>query len=132
MIQNVITDAGRSASLTPKEKLDCTVRAYAIARGIPYDQAHKIMKLAGRKSRCRFKFKEFINTQPIAEWISFPAVKGQPRMKIAKFCELHPSGIYIISAAKHVYTVIDGVVHDDVKPQLLRCVYGAWLITRKE
>ncbi len=123
------TDAGKSGSLRPRQKNDCTVRALAIARLLPYDTAYNTLAEAGRKCGKGFKFSEWINTQEWARKISFPALKGQRRMNPATFTESFPKGIFICKVAKHVFAVKDGIVYDDFENAPDRCIYTAWEIT---
>lgn len=124
----VLTDAGRSGSRRPKQKLDCTVRAYAVAASISYDEAYELLASAGRQSGKRFRMQAFFEQHKPFAKLSFPAVKGQPRMNVSKFCETYPQGTYVIKTAKHVMAVVDGVLHDDMAPAWGKCVYTAWLI----
>lgn len=50
----VKSDAGRYGSRRPRQKNDCTVRALALAMGLPYDEAYDRLKEAGRRcgDRC--------------------------------------------------------------------------------
>ena len=126
-----INDAGRSTSRRPKQKNDCTVRAVALSEQLDYDVAYDELKEAGRKCASRFQFTKWAIAQPQRfEKISFPAVKGQPRMNVEKFCRQYRQGRYIISTAKHVMAVIDGVVYDDCRPDMGRCVYTAYRILK--
>lgn len=124
------TDAGRSASKRPRQTRDCTVRALATARGLSYDEAFDILKEAGRKGRTGFRMSEWLNQQPWAEKISFPAKKGQRRMNPSTFTAQFPSGHYIVKVARHVIAISDGVLHDDTEVPPDRCIYTAWKITR--
>lgn len=123
------TDAGRATSKRKAQRNDCTVRALAIARKLPYDTAYDILKAAGRVSGRGFDFAQWINDQPWATKLSFPAVKGKRRMTPAQFCQDYPAGVYILRAAKHVIAVCDGVLHDTFENSPDRCIYGAWRIT---
>lgn len=124
------TDAGRGQSRRPRQKDDCTVRALSIARGLAYDAAYDLLKSAGRKSHRGFGLKKWLEGQPWAERVSFPAVAGESRMNIAAFCQSHPTGTWIVRVAKHVFCVRSGVVHDDFEQSPLRCVYSAWAIDK--
>lgn len=124
-----LDDGGRSTSRRPKQRNDCTVRAVAIAEGLEYDLAYDELKDAGRKSARTFRFTEWANKQPERfEKISFPAVKGQPRMNVERFCRQFPEGRFILNMAKHVMAVKDGVVYDADPPGFERCVYTAYRI----
>lgn len=71
------------------------------------------------------------NAQPYIEKvlggkpISFPAVKGSPRMNGERFCNNYPSGRYILQMANHLTACVDGVIYDtwDCSD---KCVYRAW------
>lgn len=121
-------DAGRSASRRPKQSNDCTVRAIALARGVPYDDAYDLLAAAGRKCNRGFHFKDWIKHQPWARKIPFPAIKGQPRMNPATFVEQFPVGTYICKVAKHIFVVKDGIVFDTFENRPDRCIYTAWHI----
>lgn len=126
--QFIHTDAGRAASRRSRQRYDCTVRALAMARQLPYDEAYDILAAAGRKCGRGFEFRKWIGTNAWATKISFPARKGEPRMNLATFAEQHPAGTYIVKVAKHVIAVRDGVVYDDFENAPDRCVYTAWRI----
>lgn len=124
----ICTDGGRASSTRPKQKNDCTVRALAIARNLPYDDAYDVLKDAGRKCGRGFDFVKWIDAQPWATKISFPAVKGQRRMTPAQFCQDFPRGIFILRVTKHVLVVKEGVVYDAFENRPDRCVYACWSV----
>lgn len=124
----ICTDGGRASSNRSKQKNDCTVRALAIARNLPYDEAYDVLKDAGRKSSRGFDFVKWIETQPWATKIAFPAVKGQRRMTPAQFCRDFPKGTFILRVTKHVFTVKDGVIYDAFENRPDRCVYACWSV----
>ena len=124
----VKTDAGRSESQRPRQKNDCTVRALASARGLTYDEAYDLLKLAGRQSGKRFRLSDWLNTQPWATKMPFPAVKGQRRMNPVAFCAQFPEGRFICKCSKHAFAVIDGKVLDEFKIRGARCIYTAWRV----
>lgn len=122
----ILTDAGRAQSKRPRQKNDCTVRAIALARNLPYDEAYELLALAGRKCAKGFVLKTWLKEQSWATMISFPAIKGQRRMNPATFVQNYPTGRYICKTAKHVFAVIDGVVYDEGENRPDRCIYTAW------
>ena len=127
-----INDGGRSLSKRPRQKNDCTVRALAIARGLSYDDAYDILKNAGRSCSRGFHFPDWMASQVWGRKISFPAVKGQRRMNPAAFVVAFPNGRYICQVAKHIFAVVDGVVHDIFENAPDRCIYSIyWLATVK-
>lgn len=121
-------DGGRSTSKRKAQKNDCTVRALALARDLPYDEAYDILKDAGRKCGRGFDFVKWVGSQPWATKIAFPAVKGQRRMTPAQFCRDYPKGTYILRVTKHVFVVRDGIIYDTFENRPDRCVYCAWAI----
>lgn len=121
-------DGGRTNSKRPKQKSDCTVRAIAITKGLPYDVAYDLLKSEGRKSHRGFNLQKWLNQQPWAKKIAFQAVKGQPRMNPSTFCRQFPNGSYICRSAKHVFAVVDGVLCDTWEQRPDRCIYTAWEI----
>lgn len=124
----VYSDGGRSASKRPRQKLDCTVRALALARGIDYDVAYDILAEAGRGCSKRFDFSTWIKRQNFAVKISFPAVKGHPRMNPVRFSQEFPQGTYIVTVAKHIFVFINGVAFDIEKERDDRCIYTAFKV----
>jgi hypothetical protein len=50
-------------------------------------------------------------------------------MTPVQFCAEHPEGVHICKTAKHVFAVIEGVVHDDAPVRDDRCVYRSWRVT---
>lgn len=121
-------DGGRSSSRRPRQSNDCTVRALAIAAGVPYDSAYDLLKKLGRKSGVGFRLGDWLIDQSWATKLPFPAVKGQRRMNPDSFAQTFPGGVFICKTAKHVYCVLDGVVQDTVENDPMRCIYTAWKI----
>jgi hypothetical protein len=128
------TDAGRSESKRPRQKIDCTVRALALACNVEYDKAYDELKERGRKSHARHNFpKKRSNDEAFGfkfTWKSFPAIKGQKRMNPVSFCNSFPKGTYICRTAKHVFAVLNGVIHDLEPERDDRCIYGCWMVTK--
>lgn len=124
----ILTDGGRAGSKRPRQKNDCTVRALALALDLAYDDAYDRLADAGRKCARGFAFPKWMNQQPWATKMSFPAVKGMPRMNPATFVKQFPQGRFICQVAKHVLVVLDGVVYDAFENRPDRCIYVAWAI----
>ena len=59
--------------------------------------------------------------------ISFPAVKGEERMKLCEFANEFDKGTYITSLAGHAVAVVDGCALD-IWDSTYRTVYTAWEI----
>lgn len=124
----VWSDGGRAVSRRPKQSNDCTVRAVAIALNMSYDHAYDLLAGAGRKCWSGFDVVGWLAAQDWAEKIPFPAEKGRRRMNPAEFSKRFASGRYICRVAKHVFAVVDGVIHDSNEQRPDRCIYTAWRI----
>lgn len=122
----IISDAGRSGSRRSKQTNDCTVRALAIAKKLPYDEAYDLLKQGGRVSGRKFNFKNWLQDKTWARKISFPAIKGQQRMNPITFTQQYPNGTFLCFVSKHVFVCVNGVIYDDVPVRANRCIYTAW------
>ena len=118
----------------PQEKMvaDCVKRALVAATGRTYKEVSselnrhkKITKSKHFSSKSNFipYFEEELKFKRI----SFPAVKGQPRMNGASFARSHRKGTYILNMAHHVVACIDGVLYD-TWDSTEKCVYSAWVV----
>ncbi len=133
----VKTDGGRSDDKRRPHKGDCVIRAVALATGIAYSECYDELEDFYGKSRGGMNIKNWIDLQHYNEtnfrgfsfhWVPFKAVKGQKRMNPVTFCQQFKDGTYIARTAKHVFAVIDGVIHDSWKQRKHRCIYGAWKV----
>lgn len=61
------------------------------------------------------------------ERVTFPAIKGDPRIDAAEFARLHPSGRYYVHMRCHAMACIDGVFMGEWAAD--RVVYKAYKIT---
>jgi len=121
-----------------KSNYDCMIRSVAIATGADYAQVHKLMYGFGwRASRRRSKGKwEEQITKTLdalgfkATRISYPAVKGQPRMTGNQLKSEDKDNTYIIRVAKHVACIQEGTLKDTWNCGG-KCVYFAWKVEKK-
>jgi hypothetical protein len=97
-----------------------------------YADAHDALKEAGRQAGRHFKMPKWMAAKPIAalrfEKMTFPSVKGQPRMSPSRFCSQFPRGTFIVRVAKRVFVVRDGVALDVNQPPVGGCIYSAWKV----
>ena len=105
----ILTDGGRYVEGFIHEKLDCSVRAVALARRMPYKDAHTLLAAAGRKPRHKFKFVYYINTQDWARQLT-----ALPRQTVRKFLLTHDDGNYIVRVTGHVFAVCGGIALDTI------------------
>ena len=94
-----------------KEHNDCTVCALSNTSGLPYYQAHKIAKDAGRKMRRGFQTVKLITHCINNLNMPFKRLEQKP-MTIAKFIQMFPVGIFYVRRSGHAFAIINGVVVD--------------------
>lgn len=129
----IYSDAGRSLSKRPNQINDCTVRAFALAFQIPYDQAYDYLKEQGRVCSKGFHLQKMLAKEPViydlkVKKIKIPFTPGSARVKVDDFVLMYPKGTYIIRVAKHVACVKDGVVYDTSLVYGQKMVYVAFSI----
>lgn len=122
MVTGNSNDAGRIESGFTNEKNDCTVRAYAIMRNIPYIQAHGIFYLAGRRPKRGTNVHYAIYNK---EFVRL----NRPNMTVKRFIEFYAStGRWIIQIRGHVFAVVDGCIQDQNPMANLNChVLMSWM-----
>lgn len=121
-----VSDGGRASSM-PGEKLDCSVRAAAIALDIPYPDAHALFTKHGRKPRHRTPTRVSYIALSYTKAHSYTYTKRRPTLE--RFVREHPEGRYIIRVRGHMFTVIDGGIHDLLpwpSPRALVLSYWYW------
>ena len=109
---------------------DCVKRAITRSTGMDYmevqRQLNRHKKVTGAKEFNSDRNPEhYVETVLNAKRMSFPAVKGQPRMNGERFCKAYPSGSYILQMAGHWSCCVDGVIYDTWDCSE-KCVYKAW------
>lgn len=108
---------------------DCVVRAISTALNKDYMECrrelNRFKKQHGFES---YKEREFIYAfLKKYQKISFPAVKGTPRIKGADFSQTYKKGAYILNMAGHLTVCVDGVVYD-IWDCTHKMVYNCWKI----
>ena len=115
----------------PKQKRvrDCVKRALTVATKQDYMDVQKELNRIKREQGAKDYTMPSVFEQYISELggekISFPAVKGTPRMNGDRFCEKYPQGTYILRMAHHITACINGVIYDTWNCSQ-KCVYMAW------
>ena len=107
------------------DKGDCVIRAFATAADITWlnafdmlvENARKTFNVPNDKSNYEQVFAAFG-----FERKSVKVVAGKKRMTLEDFCKNHKKGHYIVSAANHLTSVVDGVCYDQWNPAN-KCVY---------
>lgn len=122
------SDGGRSGSGF-KEKRDCTVRAFAVACGIDYAEAHRLCKKYGRKDR-----KSFVGTrkkvQAIIKEVGWTARQVCRSGSLGKLREKFPRGRMFILKSGHAFAMIDGIQFDTFPCGDMTRIKGAWLLEK--
>ena len=111
---------------------DCVKRAICATTGMDYMEVQRELnrykKVTGaEKFNSTKNCNEYVLKVLGATKLSFPAVKGQPRMNGQRFCEAYPVGSYILSMAGHWTACVDGVIYD-TWDCTYKCVYTAYKI----
>jgi len=114
IIPFVFDDGGRKDSIYANtEKLDCGVRALAIALNLPYAKAHTMLKNWGRKDRHKtYKMDEFVKTVLMNKFPNRIIVHENINITLSKFVNQYYRGIFMLYRNGHFFAVKDGVVYD--------------------
>jgi len=127
IVKRYHTDAGRTET-HPHETRDCTVRALAVAAGIPYEQAHAALKAAGRTDRKGIVLAQAINSGRLKlEGRKFVDVLKTPTC-LGFFLKAHPKGTFLCRKARHAFAIVDGILHDNQALGSRMRVTHAWVI----
>lgn len=113
---------------------DCVKRAITIATGKDYREISKELN----------RFKKVHNAECFNDWnrnvvpymveilgatkLSFPAIKGEPRMNGTRFCNSYPKGVYVLQMSHHIVCCKDGELWDTWDCSE-KCVYTAYKIS---
>jgi len=109
-----LTDGGRDESGFTNEKLDCTVRAFALYTTMSYDKAHQLIQPFRKTGHKCPNFTAFLTSQFL-----FPAYYGRT---VNQFLIDHPKGRFLLHIKNHVFAVIDGRIFDSSKVGLRKIV----------
>lgn len=135
-------DGGRSLSAHPWERDDCTVRSFAIATQLPYDQAWDEMVAAGRPPLDGFDPGDWYrrvgwvrdynvpSNVTLFRYITLQSIKGHRRIYAVDIPQAFPKGRYVFNTHGHIEAWVDGVHHEtpDSFRKLApgRMFYGGW------
>lgn len=106
-----------------KERADCTVSALACVASVPYEWAHEIAKVNGRRGGAAFSAAVMIEAAK-ANGIKFHKLRFSRRRTLAKFLREYPTGRFYVRTRGHAFAVVDGVVADSTRHS--RLVVEAW------
>lgn len=122
MLGFVTTTVGREAGAN--EHNDCCVRAFSIVLSAPYEKVREIFRLAGRKDRHRTKAASWV---PLANRIG-KQILTHP-IRVRNLVTICAQGRFLVLTRRHMFAVIDGVVHDLYAPSPRGQVFHVWRIS---
>lgn len=103
------------------ERNDCAVLALALARPMPYDQAHDLLADFGRRRAHRTHARVLQ-----AAYASVGLRRYFPgRVTVGRFLQEF-RGTAIVDVRGHVFAVLDGVVHDRFPPRQKQIILGVF------
>lgn len=130
-----LDDGGCWASSHAHERSDCTVSAFAIVTGRPYDLIHSTLALAGRRPNRGFEsdvWLKRVRGRVLGGLfkranVRLPSEVGGPKVTLtpATFSLAYPEGRYLLESPTHVWACCEGVHHDIALPYD-RPLTGAW------
>jgi hypothetical protein len=109
-----------------QERNDCVIRAFSVVADKPYVAVHSDFKTAGRKTRCRTKFRVI---DKVASQYGFEKVRC--RMTVKRFLD-DVAHIQAVAAhiSGHMFAVVNGEVAD-LWPVNPRCIVTWYLQPKK-
>jgi hypothetical protein len=132
----ILDDGGRNTSLRIAQTNDCSVRAFAIITGKPYDTVYDILAKAGRKSCQGFESDEWLQKRrgrafggifkPVKITGRDDRYSMRPDLTPLNFASHHPSGRFLLETTDHVWCVLEGVHHDLWRVKQGQPLTGAW------
>ena len=102
-IKTYVHDGGRIGDGFTNEKLDCAVRAYAIAYEMPYSDAHDLFEKMGRQSRHRTSWDIY---NKLGMWFTNASIS------LKEFIKNFPEGTFYVCKRGHAFVVKNGVAFD--------------------
>lgn len=122
------TGAFSAADLSDRfawENRDCAVVSLSNACGMPYEQAHALLKAHGRED-LKATYGKTISAALGVRYQSMS--RGARRPTAARFIRENPKGRFIVFVTGHFFALVDGV-HVDADPSLYRPrarLWGYW------
>ena len=122
-------DGGRNDSSITGEQKDCTVRTYARALNIPYDEAHSYFESKGRKKGKGIFFDNVVKDDDRFMKITIPTSIYKNKPTVNQCIAYFNKGTYVFKVNHHVFVVKDGVLLDHIPPKPKQVVYYVmWVI----
>jgi hypothetical protein len=120
------TDSGRNHT-APHEKMDCTVRAIAVATGLDYATCHAACKHHGRRDGRRYRLTE--NIQEIMQELGFEiCLLRRSGTVLRAISDLGHIDSGIVRVRGHAFGVRAGEVYDTSPPKARARVLQFWQV----
>ena len=108
------------------ERRDCTVIALAAVTGLPYPRCHAALKAVGRKDRRGVPFRQVV--QKVARDVGYSFSQVCRSGSLRRFVLQNPQGAFYVTIRGHAFAVLDGVIHDPLRPRLGSIIRRAWRV----
>lgn len=120
-----------TVTIPPKERMCCTVVAWAHCFKSDFETSNKYLSKFGRRQgggMLRSQIEEALSSVRRHKVEDLGYMKGNT-ISLKNFVIDHPKGVYYVITGGHALAVKDGVVYD-FRCGLRRRVQGAWKITK--
>jgi len=109
------------------ERADCTVRAFALAINIPYEEVHKVFNKLGRKNGqgifvgnkgkingrfYKIKKKNRIDTKDLEKAFNIKMIQVARSGSVRRLIKKHPIGRFYCRKRGHAFALIDKQISD--------------------
>ena len=92
------------------DKQDCSVRALAVATGVPYAVASAVFSAQGRKLKAGTPVT--LSDNLFVNILGMRRVEMAEGLRLEAFLEVARTGRFTVHKVGHAFAVVDGVVHD--------------------
>lgn len=92
------------------DRQDCSVRALAVATGVPYAVASVTFSALGRKLRQGTEV--VLSDRLYGEILGMRKIEMAEGLRLEAFLQVATTGRYVVHKKGHAFPVVDGVVHD--------------------
>ena len=119
-----------SAERPAWDKDDCSVRALAVATGMPYGVASIAFSALGRQLKKGTATS--LSTKLHEDFLKMTPIYSSAGMRLDTFLGIAKTGSFVVHKSKHAFAVVEGVVHDwegTTSPATI--VVRAWKVTEQ-
>ena len=110
------------------DKDDCSIRALAVATGVPYAAASIAFSSIGRRLKKGTELSLSIKLHE--EMLGMKRIESAEGMRLEAFLMLATKGSFVLHKSGHAFAVVEGVVHDwQGTTRAETTVLRAWKVT---